>query len=148
MASEMIADMTKSFGDRFALDVQFKMSLTPPTALILFGPSGSGKTTVLRCLAGLEWPERGSIRFGQDTWFDARSKIHLEPQQRRVGYLFQDYALFPTHSVAGNIAYGLSSLPVAERKRRVSEVVALLRLEGMEALRPNQLSGGQQQRVA
>ncbi|TLY42074.1 MAG: ATP-binding cassette domain-containing protein, partial [Nitrospirae bacterium] len=67
MASEMIVDITKSFPGRLVIDVRFTLALEPPTVLILFGPSGSGKTTVLRCLAGLEWPERGLIRFQGDT---------------------------------------------------------------------------------
>ena len=148
MAAEMIVDVEKAFGVRFVLTAKFRMALNPAAVLILFGPSGSGKTTLLRCLAGLESPEGGQIVFGGKTWFDASSKECVEPQQRQVGYTFQEYALFPTHTVAGNIGYGLGALAVPERKRRIEEVIRLLQLEGMEEIKPNRLSGGQQQRVA
>lgn len=148
MASEMIVDLTKTFPGRISVHVNFKIALEPPPVLILFGPSGSGKTTVLRCLAGLEWPERGRIQFKEETWLDAANGIHVPPQRRRLGYMFQDYALFPTHTVAGNIAFGLGALPARERQERIAEVVNLLQLQGLEGLRPRQLSGGQQQRVA
>lgn len=148
MAAEMIVDLTKTFSGRITVEVNFKIALEPPSVLILFGPSGSGKTTVLRCLAGLEWPERGLVQVKHETWLDTANGIRVPPQKRRLGYMFQDYALFPTHTVAGNIAYGLGSLPARERHDRVVEVVSLLQLEGTERLRPGQLSGGQQQRVA
>jgi molybdate transport system ATP-binding protein len=148
MAAEIIVDVEKTLGERFVLTAKFRMALNPAAVLILFGPSGSGKTTLLRCLAGLESPERGQIVFGEQTWFDASSKECIEPQQRQVGYTFQEYALFPTHTVAGNIGYGLGALAALERKRRIEEVIRLLQLEGMEEIKPNRLSGGQQQRVA
>ena len=148
MAALMTVDMTKSFGRRFRLAAQFSVVLSPPAVLVLFGPSGSGKTTVLRCLAGLERPDRGTIRFGDEVWFDNASGTHLVPQSRRIGYMFQDYALFPTHTVAANIGYGLASLAADERSHRIREVARLLELEGLEGTKPHQLSGGQQQRVA
>jgi len=148
MASEMIVDITKSFPGRMTIDARFAQTLEPPTVLILFGPSGAGKTTVLRCLAGLEWPERGRITCWENTWLDTAAGVRLPPQQRAIGYMAQEYALFPTHSVAGNIAYGLGALTADERQRRVVEVLTLLQLQGVEHLRPAQLSGGQQQRVA
>ena len=148
MASEMIVDITKSFPGRLTIDVRFTLALEPPTVLILFGPSGAGKTTVLRCLAGLEWPERGLIKFREDTWLDTVVGVRLPPQQRVLGYMAQDYALFPTHSVAENIAFGLGALTLMQRQARVAEVLALLQLQGMEGLKPSSLSGGQQQRVA
>jgi molybdate transport system ATP-binding protein len=148
MASELIVDLTKTFPGRITIEVNFALPLDPPTVLILFGPSGSGKTTVLRCLAGLEWPERGVIRFNGQPWVETAKGVRVPPQQRRLGYMFQDYALFPTHTVAGNIAFGLTDLPSAERSNRVGEAMRLLQLQGLEGLRPSQLSGGQQQRVA
>jgi molybdate transport system ATP-binding protein len=148
MAAEMIVEVQKTLGERFMLNAKFRMGLKPAPVLILFGPSGSGKTTLLRCLAGLESAERGRIIFGEHLWFDASSKQCVEPQRRQVGYTFQEYALFPTHTVAGNIGYGLGALSAPERKRRVDEVIRLLQLEGMEESKPNRLSGGQQQRVA
>jgi molybdate transport system ATP-binding protein len=148
MASEMIVDLAKSFPGRLTVEVQLRTALDPPLVLILFGPSGAGKTTVLRCLAGLEWPERGYIQVGPEVWLDTVSGVRRSPQEREIGCMFQEYALFPTHSVEGNIAFGLGSLPAIERKRRVREVAALLQLTGMEDQRPGELSGGQQQRVA
>ncbi len=116
---------------------------------VLFGPSGSGKTTVLRCLAGLERPQSGFIHFGEEIWFDAGRGIFLPPQRRGAGYLFQDYALFPHLTAAGNIAYGLKGLVGrGEQRRRVGELLSLLGLAGLQERYPRQLSGGQQQRVA
>lgn len=148
MAAEVIVDIAKAFPDRLTVRASFRMELEPPPVLVLFGPSGSGKTTILRCLAGLEWPEEGAIRFGGETWVDTASGIRCSPQQRRIGYMSQDYALFPTYSVADNIAYGLGDVPESERQQRIGEVVDLLQLQGTERLRPARLSGGQQQRVA
>ncbi len=144
----MTVDVTKTFPGRLTVQVAFRMPLEPPTVLILFGPSGSGKTTILRCLAGLEWPWRGTIRFGEERWVETGTGIAVPPQHRRLGYMSQDYALFPTHTVEQNIAFGLTGLPAGERRRRVQEVVELLQLQGLERLKPRQLSGGQQQRVA
>jgi len=148
MAAELRAQLTKSFPGRLTVEARLTLALDPPQVLILFGPSGSGKTTVLRCLAGLEWPEQGRIRFRDEVWVDVDREIRRRPQQRRIGYMSQDYALFPTHTVEGNIAYGLEALPADQRRMRVAEVVGLLQLQGMEDVRPVQLSGGQQQRVA
>jgi molybdate transport system ATP-binding protein len=148
MAAALTVDCRKTFPGRFTAAAQLDLSLDPPRVLILFGPSGSGKTTLLRCLAGLEWPEEGLIQFGETTWVDAASHVRLSPQARRIGYMSQDYALFPTHSVCGNIEYGLSDLPAEARRERVRELIDLLQLQGLEQAKPAQLSGGQQQRVA
>ncbi|MFM8550904.1 MAG: ABC transporter ATP-binding protein [Nitrospiraceae bacterium] len=148
MAAEIVADIAKTFPGRLTVRAAFRMVCEPPAVLVLFGPSGSGKTTILRCLAGLEWPEQGTIRFGNEIWVDTDSDRKLPPQARLVGYMSQDYALFPNHTVAGNIAYGLGTLSARERQERISEMVALLQLQGMEDSKPAQLSGGQQQRVA
>jgi molybdate transport system ATP-binding protein len=115
---------------------------------VLLGPSGSGKTTLLRCLAGLERPQRGHIRFGGETWFDAAAGIHLPPERRDVGVLFQDYALFPHLTVEQNVSYGAGLFPPPATRGRVAELLDMLRLGGVERRRPAQLSGGQQQRVA
>jgi molybdate transport system ATP-binding protein len=148
MAAEVAIDITKTFPGRPPISARLNYHLQAATALVLFGPSGSGKTTVLRALAGLEWPERGTIRFISRTWLDTRSHIHVPPQKRQIGYMAQDYALFPNYTVAGNIAYGLDGLSSAERKKRVAEMVELFRLTGLEEAKPGELSGGQQQRVA
>ncbi|GEJ56456.1 ABC transporter ATP-binding protein [Anaeromyxobacter diazotrophicus] len=115
---------------------------------VLFGPSGAGKTTVLRCLAGLERPDAGAIRFRGETWFDAAAGVDLPPARRGVGLLFQDHALFPHLTVAANVGYGVRGVDRAERARRVAEVAARLGVEALLARRPGQLSGGERQRVA
>ncbi len=148
MAAEMIVNVTKTFASGFTVKARLAVTLGPSTVLILFGPSGSGKTTLLRCLAGLERPEEGHIRFISRTWFDAEQGICVPPQDRGIGYMAQEYALFPTHSVTGNIGFGLGGLRPDEKRWRVDEVVTLLKLQGLEQLKPRQLSGGQQQRVA
>jgi molybdate transport system ATP-binding protein len=148
MARALSAEIAKSFPGRAAIDVRVSLPADPPGVLILFGPSGSGKTTVLRCLAGLERPERGRIRLGEEVWLDTDAGIDRPPHSRSLGYMFQDYALFPTRSVAGNIAFGLGAMPAGERTRRVAEVLELLQLRDCAHLKPSQLSGGQQQRVA
>ncbi len=115
---------------------------------VLFGPSGCGKTTVLRCLAGLERPQQGRIAAGGTTWFDARSNIHLPPQARDVGMLFQEFALFPHLSVAGNVGYSLRRLKTATRLATVAAALDRFALADLGDRLPATLSGGQQQRVA
>ena len=115
---------------------------------VLLGRSGGGKTTILRCLAGLERPEAGTITFGGETWFDARTRTHLSPERRGIGFLFQDYALFPHMTVEQNIAFALPRETPAARAMRVAELLEEFKLAGLEQRYPRQLSGGQQQRVA
>ncbi|MDE3226117.1 MAG: ABC transporter ATP-binding protein [Nitrospirota bacterium] len=148
MAAEVTVDIAKAFPGRLMVRASFRMACGLPEVLVLFGPSGSGKTTILRCLAGLEWPDQGSIRFGDDVWVDTALGVSRPPQARQLGYMSQDYALFPTYSVSGNIAYGLGALSECERQQRINDMVMLLQLQGTEDARPAQLSGGQQQRVA
>lgn len=126
----------------------FALDLDAAGTLVLFGPSGSGKTTVLRCLAGLERPDRGRIAVGNDVWFDSAGGVDRSPQRRRIGYLPQGFALFPHLDVRANIGYGIAGGSRAERDSRVGELVGLLGLEGLERRRPSDMSGGQQQRVA
>jgi molybdate transport system ATP-binding protein len=144
----LFADFYKRFAGGPAIRVKLHRPVATFSLTVLFGPSGAGKSTTLRCLAGLEKPDRGIIRFGDEIWFDAERNIFLPPQQRRIGYLFQDYALFPHLTVKRNIAYGLGKLRTAERRQRIEEITALLELAGLEHRYPGQLSGGQQQRVA
>ena len=113
---------------------------------VLIGPSGCGKTTLLRAVAGLEHVSAGEIRLGGELVSSAHK--HLPPEARRIGMVFQDYALFPHLDVGRNVAFGLKHLPAAERDRRVAEVLALVDLTGSERRYPHELSGGQQQRVA
>ena len=112
--------------------------------ICLFGHSGAGKTTLLRILAGLTKPDKGRVVFGDTVWFDSEKKINIPPQQRNVGFMFQDYALFPNMSVERNIRF-------AQKEKDKNAVEELLNLFGLKTLRsqsPNQLSGGQKQRVA
>jgi molybdate transport system ATP-binding protein len=118
------------------------------TVMVLFGPSGAGKTTVLRCLAGLERPDEGTISFGGQVWLDTSRRICAPARNRGVGFVPQQFGLFPHLTVQENIGYGLNRLPVAVRGARVGEMAGWLGLAGLEKRLPHELSGGQQQRVA
>ena len=113
---------------------------------VLIGPSGCGKTTLLRAVAGLERVSAGEIRLGDELVSGARR--HVAPEARRIGMVFQDYALFPHLDVGRNVGFGLKHLAPAARDKRVAEVLALVDLAGSERRYPHELSGGQQQRVA
>ncbi|MEO7245227.1 MAG: ABC transporter ATP-binding protein [Rubrivivax sp.] len=115
---------------------------------VLIGPSGCGKTTLLRAIAGLEPCQAGRITVDGVCLDDAATGLHLAPEDRRIGMVFQDYALFPHLSVADNVGFGLQTLPRAARRTRVGELLALVGLSHAAARAPHQLSGGQQQRVA
>lgn len=130
---------------QFQLDVRLAVQ---DEVVAIFGPSGSGKSLTLQCIAGLLRPDSGRIAINGRPVFDSVHGINLRPQDRRVGYVFQDFALLPHMSVADNIAYGLHRLPKGERRARVQKMVASMRLEGLEDRYPAKLSGGQQQRVA
>ncbi|MBE0490302.1 MAG: ABC transporter ATP-binding protein [Halomonas sp.] len=116
--------------------------------LALVGPSGSGKTTLLRAIAGLYRPAGGRIACGGEAWFDAERRLSLPPQRRRVGLVFQDYALFPHLTALGNIMVALDHLPVRERSEQALAWLDRVRLEGLADRHPAELSGGQRQRVA
>jgi iron(III) transport system ATP-binding protein len=113
---------------------------------VLIGPSGCGKTTLLRAIAGLEPANEGEIRVSGEVVTGPGT--HVAPERRRIGMVFQDYALFPHLDVGDNVAFGMSAVPRAQRKARVAEVLALVGLAGSERSMPHELSGGQQQRVA
>ncbi|HSD51472.1 MAG TPA: ATP-binding cassette domain-containing protein [Candidatus Methylomirabilis sp.] len=114
----------------------------------LYGPSGAGKSLTLLCLVGLRRPTRGYIRLNGRMLFDASAGVHLPPHSRRVGLVFQEYALFPHLSVASNLAYGLGGLTRSEMQERVQAMLRLLRLDALGDRYPGELSGGQRQRVA
>lgn len=137
-------DIEKRLG-AFQLRARFE---TQGDTLALLGASGCGKSVTLKCIAGIMTPDRGRIVLNDRVLFDSDRRIDLPPQKRRVGYLFQQYALFPNMSAAQNIACAVRQLPTHERALRVREMVRLFQLEGLEDLRPHALSGGQQQRVA
>jgi molybdate transport system ATP-binding protein len=129
----------------FRLDVAFEAA--GGTTAVL-GASGAGKTLTLRTLAGLLRPDSGRIALDGRVLYDAGAHVDVAVRRRNVGYVFQAYALFPHLSVAGNLGFGLRGRPRREIEDRVSELVTLLALQGLEERRPAQLSGGQQQRVA
>ncbi|MFQ5520092.1 MAG: ABC transporter ATP-binding protein [Candidatus Methylomirabilia bacterium] len=114
----------------------------------LFGPSGAGKTLTLHCLAGLVRPDRGRIVVNNRAFFDSDAGVNLPPQDRRLGYVFQGYALFPHLTVAENVAFGLRGRPRAESARQTRMVLERLGLDAFARRYPPELSGGQQQRVA
>jgi molybdate transport system ATP-binding protein len=127
---------------------RWRHDLASAPITVLLGASGSGKTTVLRCLAGLERPQRGHVRFGDVAWSDAERRVHVAPERRDLGVMFQDYALFPHLDVRANIAFAAGPLAGAAARARTDELIDALRLDGLAQRRPAQLSGGQQQRVA
>ena len=138
-----VSGLTKKFGDFVAVDdIDFAASEGAITAIL--GPSGSGKSTVLRMLAGLEAPSRGRIRIGGE------ETTHATPQERRVGMVFQHYALFRHMTVADNVAFGLSvrKEPKQAQKERVDELLHLVQMTPFKDRYPDQLSGGQRQRIA
>ena len=141
----LVVEMKKQLGS-FLLDVSFeaKQGITS-----LLGASGCGKSLTLKCIAGIERPDEGYIQLGDRVLFDSKRGIHLPPQKRNVGYLFQNYALFPNMTVRQNILCGLYREKDRKAKERELEaILRMMRLEGLEQHRPAQLSGGQQQRVA
>lgn len=137
-------DIEKDFKG-FSLRVKFDSTCA---TMGILGASGSGKSITLRCIAGIETPDRGRIVVNGRTIFDSDQKINLKPQQRRIGYLFQNYALFPTMTVKENIACGYRGKDKQERDKKVQDYITRYHLEGLEDHLPSQLSGGQQQRVA
>lgn len=127
----------------FGLDATFGIPRGKVTAL--FGHSGAGKSSILRIIAGLETADSGAISHGTEVWFDKEKGIHLPPQQRSVGFVFQDFALFPHLTVEKNVAYGVKE---KAKLKNVRELISLVGLAGYERYYPAQLSGGQKQRVA
>jgi molybdate transport system ATP-binding protein len=127
----------------FQLDVD--LNIAEGEFVALFGPSGVGKTTLLRCLAGLEQAEQSNIIVNGETWLDNKTGINLSPQQRRVGYMFQDYALFPNMTVRGNLEFALRK---GADQKRINNLLELMALGELQHRKPDSLSGGQKQRVA
>ncbi len=135
----------KDFGS-FRLDVDFTAENGVTSIL---GASGCGKSMTLKCIAGIEKPDEGRIELDGTLLFDSEKRVNLPPQRRQVGYLFQNYALFPNMTVRQNILCGLCRERDRDKKeRRLAEMLDMLRLSGLEDRKPAQLSGGQQQRVA
>lgn len=141
---ELLVNLQKKFPS-FTLEAAFTAEGDP---LGLLGASGSGKSMTLRCIAGLETPTIGRIVLNGRVLFDSERGINIPSRQRRIGFVFQNYALFPHMTVAQNIAFGLQGLPKAERAQRLAKYMDLMQLQGLEVRYPHQISGGQQQRVA
>ncbi|BAY86628.1 molybdate ABC transporter inner membrane subunit [Calothrix parasitica NIES-267] len=141
---ELIVNIEKNLKS-FKLQVDF---IADRNTLGVLGASGSGKSMTLRCIAGLEKPSRGRIVLNERVLFDAKRKINLPSRKRRIGFLFQNYALFPHMTVAQNIGFGLHELPKAERISKVRQYIDMMQLQDLENRYPHQISGGQQQRVA
>lgn len=139
-----LKEIKKSFTEGEAVLDNISLEISKAEFITLLGSSGCGKTTTLRIIAGLEQPDAGSV------WLDGREVTGLEPNQRDVNTVFQNYALFPHMNVAENIGYGLKlkKVPKSEIRKKVSQMLELVQLEGYEKRKPSELSGGQKQRVA
>ena len=139
-----LKEIKKSFTEGEAVLDNISLEISKGEFITLLGSSGCGKTTTLRIIAGLEQPDAGSV------WLDGRDVTGLEPNQRNVNTVFQNYALFPHMNVAENIGYGLKlkKVPRSEIRKKVSQMLELVQLEGYEKRKPSELSGGQKQRVA
>jgi iron(III) transport system ATP-binding protein len=143
-----VRNVTKAFGSHQALN-GVTLDVVANESIVILGPSGCGKTTLLRLIAGLEAPDNGEIWFG-DLRVTGPSRIVVPPYERGIGFVFQDLALWPHLTVAGNLQFVLDALKVSrsERTRRVEDTLKLVRIDGFQNRYPHQLSGGEQQRVA
>ncbi len=140
--------VTKKFGERTAVS-DFSLDIAPGERVVIFGPSGCGKTTVLRLLAGLSAPDSGRILM-DEVVVSEPGRIIQPPEQRNLGFVFQDLALWPHLTVRGNLEFGLTAKRVqkGERARRIDDMLDLVNLKSRAGSRPGELSGGEQQRVA
>lgn len=129
----------------FTLDVEWNMD---NDLTVIFGYSGAGKSMTLQIIAGLMKPDDGIVVSDGRFFFDSSSNINIPPQERSIGYVFQDLALFPHMTVAQNIQYGGNGLPKNEKNRLAAEMIEQFRLQGLENKLPSEISGGQKQRVA
>ena len=129
----------------FSLDAEWDVG---NELAVIFGPSGSGKSMTLQLIAGLMQPDDGVVSSDDTIFFDGKKKISLTPQQRNIGYVFQDLALFPHMTAEQNILYGAAGISPQDRERRLQDIMNIFHLEGLEHKLPCEISGGQKQRVA
>ena len=158
-AAALSVQLGQRFAGGFTVAAALDIDMRPGTMLVLFGPSGAGKTTILRHIAGLERPDAGSIRFGGDVWCDSATSVWRPPQGRRVGYVFQEPALFPHLTVRDNVRYAVGVRGRSQRSesktgvegrtsRRIAEIETMLGIGDLGNRYPRALSGGEAQRVA
>jgi molybdate transport system ATP-binding protein len=147
MADRLIASFLRQYAPAVSIRADLELDAGDNRVMVLFGASGSGKTTILRCLAGLDRPQEGFIRFDEVIWFDAVAGTNVSPQQRRLAYVSQDYGLFPHLTVEQNIRFGMDAAGMHARDR-LETILRTVHLEGMARRLPTQLSGGERQRVA
>jgi molybdate transport system ATP-binding protein len=127
------------------IEAHFELEIDAQEFITLFGSSGAGKTTLMRMIAGLEKPKSGTIIVNNEVWFDSNKRINLTPQKRSVGFVFQDYALFPTMSVKENLLFAAEN---DEQRKNVDQLIEMIELTSLANRLPYSLSGGQKQRVA
>jgi len=149
MSRVVLEGVTKRFGDEVAVD-RLSLEIEDGDFFSLLGPSGCGKTTTMRLIAGLERPDEGRIWIGDQLVCDAADGTFVPAPNRRLGMVFQNYALWPHMTVEDNIRFGLHvrKVPESEQRQRLTDVIKQLQIEGLEKRYPNELSGGQQQRIA
>lgn len=123
-------------------DLDLSFTCATNKMMVMIGPSGGGKTTIIRMLAGLETPDEGQVIFGDEVWFDSARRINVTPQKRRLGYVFQDYNLFPHLNLLDNAAFA------AVDKKEVDELFELLKISHLRKRKPHMVSGGERQRCA
>jgi molybdate transport system ATP-binding protein len=135
--------LSASFRKRLKyFDLEISFACRAGKMLVMIGPSGGGKTTVIRMLAGLTMPDAGRVVFGDEVWFDSVRGFHVKPQKRRLGYVFQDYSLFPHLNLYDNAAFA------AESKKEVDELFELFKISHLKKRKPHMVSGGERQRCA
>lgn len=127
------------------MQLQAAFAIQPSSIVAIMGPSGAGKTSILKMIAGLMHPDEGYIKVNEEKWFDSKEKINRLPQKRGIGFVFQEYALFPNMSVRENLTYALRHKQDAHM---IDEVLSTMNIQNLQHQKPSRLSGGQQQRVA
>lgn len=148
-ATMLLVNIRKQFSAARGPSFQLRISEKFPAGFtVIFGPSGSGKSTLLDCIAGLLTPDDGTIRLGDDVFFDAEGGISLPPQAREIGYVFQSLALFPHFTVEENVAFGIAHKAATEQRKRIEHILSAFHILELRGRKPGELSGGEKQRVA